>query len=222
MPARCRRRRTIIIFAELHQRAYSRVGKTDTAFITDIWIRSRLLYRVWTDPADTERNIRWTRDIFAAWEPHLAPAAYVNDLGDEGEERVRSAYGENYARLVALKAKYDPTDFSASTRTSSRCRVVGITGGSPHRNELRSTRRRACHRLPSLPVCPFPLSLWAGVRCPVRSGIQLANVMSPIRPEPGGRNDYAAQGNCAARGTPGEAAGISSMIRCIARSSNTP
>jgi len=52
-----------------------------------------------------------SRDIFAAWEPHLAPAVYVNDLGDEGEERVRSAYGENYARLIALKAKYDPTDF---------------------------------------------------------------------------------------------------------------
>ena len=49
-----------------------------------------------------------------------------------------------------------------------------------------------------------------------------ANVMSPSRPKPGGRNDYAAQGNCAARGTPGEAAGISSMIRCIERSSNTP
>src|SRR5215472_15138369 len=37
-----------------------------------------------------------------------------------------------------------------------------------------------------------------------------------------GVDNYAARGNCAARGTPGEAAGISSMIRCIARSSNTP
>jgi len=40
-----------------------------------------------------------------------AVAAYVNDLGDEGEERAQSAYGENYARLVALKTKYDPTNF---------------------------------------------------------------------------------------------------------------
>jgi hypothetical protein len=101
---------TIIIFAELHG-AYSRVGKTDTAYYHRDMQYDLIALSVWTDPADTERNIRWTRDIFAGWEPYLAPAAYVNDLGDEGEERVRSAYGENYTRLVALKAKYDPTDF---------------------------------------------------------------------------------------------------------------
>ena len=65
---------------------------------------------MWTDPADTQRNIDWTQGLFAAWEPHLARAVYVNDLGDEGEDRARSAYGDNYPRLVALKNKYDPTN----------------------------------------------------------------------------------------------------------------
>jgi FAD/FMN-containing dehydrogenase len=41
----------------------------------------------------------------------LADAVYVNYLGDEGEERVRAAYGAKYERLVALKNKYDPTNF---------------------------------------------------------------------------------------------------------------
>jgi hypothetical protein len=43
-----------------------------------------------------------------------APSAngvYVNYLGDEGDARVRAAYGPNYERLVALKKKYDPTNF---------------------------------------------------------------------------------------------------------------
>lgn len=39
-----------------------------------------------------------------------AHGAYINFLGDEGEARVRSAYGLNYERLVALKNKYDPTN----------------------------------------------------------------------------------------------------------------
>jgi Berberine and berberine like len=103
-------RHTVIIFAELHG-AYSRVGKTDTAYYHRDMQYDLIALSVWTDPADTERNIGWTRALFAAWEPHLARAAYVNDLGDEGEDRVRSAYGANYPRLAALKAKYDPTDF---------------------------------------------------------------------------------------------------------------
>jgi hypothetical protein len=55
-------------------------------------------------------DVIWARELFAAWEPHLPRAVYVNDLGDEGGDRARSAYGANYARLVALKTKYDPTN----------------------------------------------------------------------------------------------------------------
>ena len=44
-------------------------------------------------------------------QPCLADAVYVNYLGDEGEDRVRSAYSPaTYARLAALKQKYDPTN----------------------------------------------------------------------------------------------------------------
>jgi len=101
---------SVIIFAEFHG-AYSRVGKTETAYSHRDLQYDLIALSVWTDPADAQRNIRWARELFAAWEPHLPSAVYVNDLGDEGEERAQSAYGENYARLVALKQKYDPHDF---------------------------------------------------------------------------------------------------------------
>ena len=66
----------------------------------------------WTDPADNAKNIEWTRSLFAAVQPQVSQAAYVNFLdADEGADRVRAAYGDNHARLVALKRKYDPTNF---------------------------------------------------------------------------------------------------------------
>ena len=43
--------------------------------------------------------------------PHLERAVYVNDLGGDEPDRVRAAYGANYERLVAVKAKYDPGNF---------------------------------------------------------------------------------------------------------------
>ncbi|MDF3054077.1 MAG: putative oxidoreductase, partial [Geminicoccaceae bacterium] len=44
-------------------------------------------------------------------EPFLKPGVYVNYLGDEGEARIRAAYGVNYERLRAIKNTYDPTNF---------------------------------------------------------------------------------------------------------------
>jgi hypothetical protein len=101
---------SVIIFAEFHG-AYSRVGKTDTAYYHRDLQYDLIALSVWIDPAEMPRHTRWARELFAAWEPHLPRAVYVNDLGDEGEERAQSAYGENYARLVALKTKYDPSNF---------------------------------------------------------------------------------------------------------------
>jgi hypothetical protein len=57
------------------------------------------------------RALRWARDFYGAVEPHVGGRAYVNFLGDEGEERVRAAYGEEkYERLRALKRRCAPTN----------------------------------------------------------------------------------------------------------------
>ena len=66
----------------------------------------------WPDPRDSEKNIGWFRDLWAAMQPFMRPGSYVNYLSEgESDDRVRAAYGANHARLVALKDKYDPSNF---------------------------------------------------------------------------------------------------------------
>jgi hypothetical protein len=60
---------------------------------------------------DADRHIEWVRGLFSALEPH-SRGVYVNFTSDDAAERVRQAYTEGqWTRLVALKAKYDPTNF---------------------------------------------------------------------------------------------------------------
>ena len=66
---------------------------------------------VWTDPTEDERQVQWARDFWTEVQPYSAGSVYVNFLGDEGEDRVRAAYGAKYDKLVVLKTKYDPTNF---------------------------------------------------------------------------------------------------------------
>ena len=65
----------------------------------------------WTDSKEDEKNIAWTKKFWKDIEP-LTHGGYVNHLGnDDGNDRVRSAYGPNYARLSSIKKKYDPENF---------------------------------------------------------------------------------------------------------------
>ena len=91
--------------------AAARVDPAATAFPHRRAQYDLLILSQWADPADAERNIAWTRVFFEAMRPFAERAVYVNDLGEEGEDRVREAYGANHARLAELKAKYDPTNF---------------------------------------------------------------------------------------------------------------
>jgi FAD/FMN-containing dehydrogenase len=62
----------------------------------------------WSDLADTDANLRWIRDTFAALEPYTAPRVYVNYLADDESARVANAYGPNLDRLVEIKRRFDP------------------------------------------------------------------------------------------------------------------
>ncbi len=64
------------------------------------------------EPAQDERCIAWARESHAALAEHVSAGVYVNFLShDEGEERLRSAYGDNAERLRKIKARYDPDNF---------------------------------------------------------------------------------------------------------------
>ena len=62
----------------------------------------------WREQADERRSIDWARQLFAETAPHATGGVYVNFMPEDEIDRVSSAYGANYARLTALKAKYDP------------------------------------------------------------------------------------------------------------------
>jgi FAD/FMN-containing dehydrogenase len=84
----------------------------------------RAIYNVvalsaWENREDSDCNIEWTRAFHRDLQTHLSGGVYVNDLQevhDEGEARVREAYGDNYDRLVALKTMYDPANIFRSNQ----------------------------------------------------------------------------------------------------------
>jgi hypothetical protein len=88
-----------------------RVGAQDTAFSYRDTTWAQVIVGVAPDPAINTQIIAWTRDYWEALHPYAAGGAYVNFLMDEGQERIRATYRDNYERLVVLKNKYDPTNF---------------------------------------------------------------------------------------------------------------
>ncbi len=62
----------------------------------------------WRERGDEQASIKWARGLFTATAPHATGGVYVNFMPDDEKDRVAEAYGSNYARLAALKAKYDP------------------------------------------------------------------------------------------------------------------
>jgi hypothetical protein len=91
--------------------AFSRVPSTETAFAHRDYPYNFSIWSNWEEPADSERNVRWSREFWDAMRPFMGKGAYVNYLEDEADPEAREAYGPNYKALVALKNKYDPTIF---------------------------------------------------------------------------------------------------------------
>jgi FAD/FMN-containing dehydrogenase len=63
----------------------------------------------WEKVADDEKNITWARDAWSDMRQFSTGGTYINFLTEEeGDDRIRDAYGDNYDRLIEIKTKYDP------------------------------------------------------------------------------------------------------------------
>ena len=92
--------------------AVNRVGRNETAFSFREANWSEVIVGVDPDPKNNESITRWTKKYWEATHPYSLGGAYVNFImNDEGEERVKATYRDNYDRLVQIKKKYDPTNF---------------------------------------------------------------------------------------------------------------
>ena len=92
------------------------VGSSDTAWSYRDANWGSVFAGVDPDPANAEMIKRWVIDYFDALHPYSAGGAYVNMMMDEGQERVRASYRDNYPRLAKVKAQVDPTNVFASTQ----------------------------------------------------------------------------------------------------------
>lgn len=66
-------------------------------------------FATWDDPADDAVNIAWVREYRRANSPFTTGGVYLNFIGDEGDERIKAAFGaQKYERLAQVKSEYDP------------------------------------------------------------------------------------------------------------------
>ena len=107
--------------------AIARVPLSDTAYACRDALYDCFPIAIWDDPREDEANLSWVRSMWAALRPFSTGGVYVNNLGEEGPDRVRDAYGSNYERLVQLKNPYDPENIF-SLNQNIRPTVIGRSG----------------------------------------------------------------------------------------------
>ncbi len=87
-----------------------RVGKNDTAYSFREAQFAQVIVGVDPDPANAGKITEWCKGYYDALHPYSAGGAYVNFMMEEGQDRVRATYRDNYDRLAGIKKKYDPSN----------------------------------------------------------------------------------------------------------------
>jgi hypothetical protein len=111
IPQACNPPSPMILIAIWHYGgAMSRVGDNETAFNGRSTPFLFGVDAIWSNPAESEAVLAYSRNFLSSLEAYSPGGMYVNfaGLGEEGEDLVKSAYGNNYEKLVSVKSKYDP------------------------------------------------------------------------------------------------------------------
>jgi len=111
--------------------AAGRVGRNDTAFSYREAKWSMVIAGVDPDPAHREAITAWTQGYWEAVHPYSAGGAYVNFMMDEGQDRIRATYRDNYDRLVEIKDQYDPDNLFRVNQNIRPARAFAYEGGTP-------------------------------------------------------------------------------------------
>lgn len=80
----------------------------DTAFSYRDANWAQVMVGVDPDPANSQKISTWAKDYWEALHPYSAGGAYINFMMEEGQDRIKASYRDNFKRLVRIKTKYDP------------------------------------------------------------------------------------------------------------------
>lgn len=86
-----------------------KIGETAWSFRDANW--AQVIVGVDPDPAYNEKISTWAKEYWEAIQPYSGGGAYINFMMDEGQDRVKASYRDNYKRLTNIKGKYDPDNF---------------------------------------------------------------------------------------------------------------
>jgi FAD/FMN-containing dehydrogenase len=91
--------------------AVARVSATETPMVQRdaAWVAHP--YVLWEQAQDDEQHLAWGRALSEDLKRFSTGGVYLNFIGDEGRDRVRAAFGDNYTRLEQVKSTYDPDNY---------------------------------------------------------------------------------------------------------------
>lgn len=109
--------------------AAHRIASGDTAWSYRDAVWSQVIVGVDPDPANRDKIIEWARAYWSDLHPFGLGGGYINFMMDEGEASIHATYRDNYQRLAAVKAKYDPGNFF-SVNQNIRPAAAAVKAGS--------------------------------------------------------------------------------------------